>query len=406
MSMGPSDVAAAAEESQPASVDWEPGGGLLIWLLLLIAPAVEAVAVRDGGAWWRIALLVAYAAGFTLVVRLFERGSSPRVRYPALVVFVLGGLALTVVFDLTAVFVVVFTSMAVAISLPLIRPAFLGLLAVTAGAMVVGIPGGVFAVIGLGFGTYIAGFVTFVMRRLFVTIVELHAARRELATAAVAQERLRFARDLHDLLGHSLSVIVVKAELIRRTATLDPAAAATAAADIEAVGRRALLEVRDAVSGYRRTDLRTEITRAEHTLSDAGITTTVQVPDGAVDPEADAILGWAVREGATNVLRHSRAGRCEIIVRTGADGTELTIADDGVGVPMRDATVSPDVASAGNGLSGLSERVVAAGGILRTGTPIPDRSTGTDGVTADDIPYGAKGFVLAVSLPTASRRQG
>ena len=211
----------------PAQVpaEWEPGGGLLIWLLLLTAPIGEAIQTRHDSAWWAIALVIAYGAGFALIVYQFEHGVATRYRYPVLLVFVLAGLALTAVFDNTAVFVVVFTSMAVTISLPLIRPAFLGLLAVTAAAAVVGIPGGIFAIIGLAFGTYIAGFVTFVMRRLFVTIAELQRARGELAAAAVSQERLRFARDLHDLLGHSLSVIVVKAELIRRTASRDPEAA-------------------------------------------------------------------------------------------------------------------------------------------------------------------------------------
>ena len=209
--------------STPAPADWEPGGGLLIWLLLLTAPIGEAIQARHASAWWPITLVIVYGAGFAMIVYQFEHGVSARIRYPVVVAFVLAGLALTTVFNNTAVFVAVFTSMAVAISLPLIRPALFGLLAVTAGAMLVGLPGGVFAVIGLGFGTYIAGFVTFVMRRLFVSIAELQRARGELASAAVAQERLRFARDLHDLLGHSLSVIVVKAELIRRTADSRPA---------------------------------------------------------------------------------------------------------------------------------------------------------------------------------------
>ena len=297
----------AAGRDSP-SVDWQPGGGLLIWLLLLIAPAVEAIQTRDAEAWWVLALLVVYGAGFALVVYQFEHGASPRIRYPVLVGFVIGGLALTTLFDATATFVVVFTSMAVAIGLPLIRPAFLGLLAVTAAAMIIGIPGGAFAVLGLGFGTYIAGFVTFVMRRLFVTIAELQRARQELARAAVAEERLRFARDLHDLLGHSLSVIVVKAELIRRLATADPSAAETAAADIETVGRQALVEVRDAVSGYRRQDLRTEIARAEHALADAGIVSSVQLPAGEVDAEGGRDPGVGRPRGHHKRLAAQRSG--------------------------------------------------------------------------------------------------
>lgn len=374
-------------DDRAVSAEWEPGGGLLIWLLLLVAPVGEAIETWHHDAWWAIALVVAYGAGFALIVYQFEHGVTTRIRYPILVTFVLAGLALTTVFNDTAVFVVVFTSMAVTVSLPLIRPAFLGLLVVTAAAMAVGIPGGVFAIIGLGFGTYIAGFVTFVMRRLFVTIAELQGARQELATAAVARERLRFARDLHDLLGHSLSVIVVKAELIRRTASRDPDAAAAAAADIESVGRRALAEVRDAVSGYRRADLRTEATRAEQALSDAGIATAVALATSAFDPESDAILAWAVREGATNVLRHSAAEHCTIEVTAAKDRIVLMIADDGAG--MR--AIDPEAAdtTSGNGLRGLCERVTAAGGTVHAGPP-HDPS---------DSPYGTAGFVLRVSVP-------
>jgi two-component system sensor histidine kinase DesK len=397
-----SPVRSGEPDARPASPEWQPGGGLLIWLLLLIAPAAEAIASRPGNWWWAVALLVAYGAGFAVVVYEFEHGVAERVRYPTLIAFVAAGLALTTMFNSTAVFVVVFTSMAVAISLPLLRPAFLGLLAVTACAMLIGIPGGVFAILGLGFGTYIAGFVTFVMRRLFVAIAELQQAREELATAAVAQERLRFARDLHDLLGHSLSVIVVKAEVIRRLAVTDPAAASAAAADIEAVGRRALDEVRDAVSGYRRAGLATEASRAESALHDAGIATTLHLPTSDLDPDTDAIFGWAVREASTNVLRHSRARHCSIAVDSGGDEMELVVADDGVGPPTTiAATNSPTDGTAttirggatGNGLLGLAERVSAAGGTLSAGP-----ATG-------ESPYGAEGFVLTVRIPARSGTQ-
>ncbi|HEY7811908.1 MAG TPA: histidine kinase, partial [Nakamurella sp.] len=198
---------------------------------------------------------------------------------------------------------------------------------------------------------------------------------------------LRFARDLHDLLGHSLSVIVVKAELIRRTASRDPDAATTAAADIETVGRRALVEVRDAVSGYRRADLRAEAARAEHALTEAGIATTVRMTTSVIDPESDAILGWAVREGATNVLRHSGASRCTIAVSVRDERIMLVIADDGAAA----ARSEPDAAQGlpGNGLRGLSERVAVAGGWVHAGVPRE----------ATESPYGATGFLLTVSLP-------
>ena len=282
--------------------------------------------------------------------------------------------------------------MAVAIGLPLLRPAFLGLLAVTAAAMMIGIPGGAFAILGLGFGTYIAGFVTFVMRRLFVTIAELQHARQELARAAVAEERLRFARDLHDLLGHSLSVIVVKAELIRRLATADPSAAETAAVDIETVGRQALVEVRDAVSGYRPAGPahRDRQGRAcPRGCRDRRRRCTFR--RATVDARADAILGWAVREGTTNVLRHSGAGRCSITVTTGTKGrpwcSPTTAAAPARPSDARGPAVVVAEPETGYGVWPRGWQPPAA-------CHTPDRRC-----TATDSPYGTTGFVLSVRLP-------
>src|SRR6478752_2232336 len=99
--------------STRAPADWEPGGGLLIWLLLLTAPIGEAIQARHDSAWWPITLVIVYGAWFAMIVYLFEHGVSARIRYPVVVAFVLAGLALTTVFNNTAVFVAVFTSMAV-----------------------------------------------------------------------------------------------------------------------------------------------------------------------------------------------------------------------------------------------------------------------------------------------------
>ncbi len=210
-----------------------------------------------------------------------------------------------------------------------------------------------------GLTVFLAGMLTYAFSRLGQTIAALQRAREELARAAVAQERLRFARDLHDLLGHSLSVIVVKAEAVRRVAPRDGAAAAAHAADIEQIGRQALGEVRAAVRGYRDTGLREELAGARDTLSAAGVQ--VELPDDRVStsPEQEALLAWVVREGTTNVLRHARAHRCRIVLDGGADRVRLQVIDDGVGAaPVHE----------GSGLTGLRERVVAAGGELETVT--------------------------------------
>ncbi|WP_051752602.1 sensor histidine kinase [Streptosporangium amethystogenes] len=215
-------------------------------------------------------------------------------------------------------------------------------------------------------GTATGGLVVSVVLKLFSVITELQQTRQELARVAVAEERLRFSRDLHDLLGHTLSVMVVKAEAVRRLAPRDAEAAARQAADIEAVGRTALTEVRAAVSGYRGRGLASELASARTVLADAGIAATVTVSEDRPAPEADALLGWAVREGVTNVVRHSAARTCEITL----EGTVLEIRDDGRGAGS---------GTLGNGLRGLTERVVALGGTLEAG--------------------GGDGFVLRVTLP-------
>jgi len=203
------------------------------------------------------------------------------------------------------------------------------------------------------------------VRQMQRLVAELRSTREALADAAVAQERLRFSRDLHDLLGHTLSVIVVKAEVVRRIAERDPAAAAAQAADIEQVGRRALVEIREAVTGYRETGLTAELSRAKAALTAAGISAEVLRTAEVLPEEADRLLAWVVREAATNVVRHSGAGRCEIEVTLEDGAAVLTVADDG------DFPASAPPPTPGNGLRGLGERVRDAGGQLSTG-PRPE----------------------------------
>jgi two-component system sensor histidine kinase DesK len=191
---------------------------------------------------------------------------------------------------------------------------------------------------------------------------ELQQAREELARHAVAEERLRFARDLHDLLGHSLSLIALKSELAQRLAERDPARAVAEMADVEDAARRALAEVRDAVSGYRQVSCAQALVEVRSALGGAGIS--VRVPD-QVPPlpgTVDAALGWVVREATTNVLRHSGAG--SVTVELTEDGVQavLTVTDDGAGTAER-----MTVLGSGSGLTGLRERLTALGGDLRAG---------------------------------------
>ncbi len=192
------------------------------------------------------------------------------------------------------------------------------------------------------------------MRR---TIYELRNARDEMARLAVSEERLRFARDLHDLLGHSLSVIVLKSEVAGNLIERDPEAAAEAVHDIEKVARDALHDVRDAVAGYRKTNLAVELAGAREMLESAGISVRWEETAGDLPPDAETVLAWAVREGATNVLRHSRARECMVKLDRRNGSAVLEMLDDGVGEPETTVDTRP-----GNGLRGLAERLASVGG--------------------------------------------
>ena len=211
-----------------------------------------------------------------------------------------------------------------------------------------------------GFVVLLAGLASWAFTALLDTVAELRRTRQELARVAVAEERERFSRDLHDLLGHTLSVMVVKAQAVRRLTVDDPAAAVAHAADIEQIGRRALVDVRQAVDAMRAPSLLEELDGACRALDAAGIRTTVdrsQVRVEEVDARADELLAWAVREGATNVLRHSGASSCRIVLSDRDGEVALTMVDDGVGAP----TV-PTLRL--GGLESLRDRLAAGGGDL------------------------------------------
>jgi two-component system, NarL family, sensor histidine kinase DesK len=198
------------------------------------------------------------------------------------------------------------------------------------------------------------------IRQLTLTVAQLGQAREELARSAVNEERVRFARDLHDLLGHSLSMIVLKSELAGRIVRDAPLRAAAEIAEIEGAARDALREVRAAVAGYRQLSLRGELAAARELLTAAGIASNIEHSGGSVPPGVDGLLAWAVREGVTNVIRHSRARSCTIRVgRADADVT-VEVSDDGSGGET-------DGGTGGSGLAGLAERAASHGGRVVAG---------------------------------------
>jgi len=184
--------------------------------------------------------------------------------------------------------------------------------------------------------------------RQIVANQALRDAQSEIARLAAADERARLARDLHDILGHSLTVVAVKSELAGRLVSLDPGKAAAEIGEVEQLARTALRDLRSSVAEYRAIDLDTELAAARIALSAAGICAHLPHDGSAAREELRVTFGWALREGVTNVIRHSRARACWVAI----EHDRLIIRDNGAGVaPGPDGSIA-----VGSGLRGLSER--------------------------------------------------
>jgi two-component system sensor histidine kinase DesK len=219
--------------------------------------------------------------------------------------------------------------------------------------------GSFFDVIYTCVSTTITGLMIYGLTRLAGFVSELYAARSEMARLAVAQERLRISRDLHDLLGYSVSAIVLKSELTHRLLINKPELAQREIADILDISRRALADVRTVASQYRSLSLDEEIRSAERVLAAANVKAHISVPC-LVAPEAvRTVLAIIIRESVTNILLHSKAEMCEITI--GSDGTcvEIDMVNDGVSadVPARSGP-------GGSGIQNLADRVARLDGHL------------------------------------------
>ena len=193
---------------------------------------------------------------------------------------------------------------------------------------------------------------------------ELRLSQDEVRRLAITAERERIGRDLHDLLGHTLSLVVIKSELARRLIERDPTSAARELADIERVARQSLIEVREAVTGMRAVALAGELASARLMLESDNIRFAVEGSQTRVGPDAESALAMGLREAVTNVHRHAQATRVDVNL-VARDGTvELSVHDNGRG----------GIASRGNGLAGMEERLAALGGSL-TLTSEPGRGT-------------------------------
>ena len=327
----------ANRSDRPGTV-WLPIAGLAILSI--------AFSLAYGGSWLELFIFSAVSAGFWLPARMAA--------------WTIGGLVLL--------------GMAAAVASSF-----------TAGTVVTpGQTGNPSDLIRLGLLIGSPGFAIMTVVHSVTMVRELRVARAEIARLAVADERLRFARDLHDLLGRSLSLIALKSELAGQLMPAAPERAVAEVRDVEQVARTALQEVRDAVAGYRQPTLAGELRAAAEILAAAGIAFGHDQAPATLLPPVEAVLAWAVREGVTNVIRHSRARSCSIRLHTSSSDAGVTVSDDGRGKPaVPGAAASVPGQASGHGLAGLSERVAALGG------------------TSQGAPQAGGGFRLTVSIPLA-----
>ncbi|MCI2420660.1 histidine kinase [Saccharopolyspora sp. K220] len=188
-------------------------------------------------------------------------------------------------------------------------------------------------------------------------VLELDRARAVSAELAIAKERLRFAADLHDIQGHHLQAIALKAELAERLVGTDDDAARRQAAEVAELARTALKDTREVVQGYRRSNLTTELDNAREILEAAGIQTTVDGDATRVPPPLQPLFGALVREGTTNILRHSHAERCELSICV--DGSRTLVV-------LRNDRANPPNGASGSGIDGLRQRFGTLGGWVDT----------------------------------------
>src|SRR3984885_11383375 len=403
---GPAQDEAAAQDGAAAEQSLEPRPGLVangfglrrrpggpgtgntwrwffsgVWLVYLIAPVSDLFGHRNGVLWIAggLAIAVVFAVLYVPVVAN-SIGRPDLGRIGLLILAVLAGLA-CVVYGKNWTPLWIYGSGATGMALPSgpagRRVAMRGVLAVGAcylffswlshddatDFLVVLLPVLLIGVAMIGF------------RMQMDLMHELAAARETVAKLATNEERLRLARDMHDLTGQSLSMITLKSELAAKRLAKLPSSAErdavlTELGDIGRVSRQTLHDIREAVSGYRRPTLAIEVITARNVLEAAAIRLDddpgLTLRSGTFDAEAEAVLAWCLREAVTNVIRHSGAKNCRIRLVQHPGELSLEVSDDGRGPGGQD----PD-ATHGAGLRGMSERLSAEGGRLLLGAADP-----------------------------------
>jgi two-component system, NarL family, sensor histidine kinase DesK len=347
------------------------------WLVCLLFPLAQVV--REPVSSWQVVLrglsLIGFAAGYTWLMWPHPASQQTRARARSWFSFLLFGVIFILVLVLSLAYgsawLWLFMGMsAIAGVLFPLRSAFAAVVLLTLFPLFLTLwaHGGIvgvdlwwliaFLLLVRGVGLDMIG-----VARMGSAIRELHTARRELARMKVEEERLRLARDVHDVLGQSLSVITLKSELARSLITEEPARCAQELAEMEQVSRQMLREVRKTVAGYRQPTLANELDGAQQLLEAAGIASTIEQRTGELPSVLDAVLGWTVREGVTNVIRHGHARHCLLRLVQEQGTIRVEVLNDG----ERAAEAAEKRASQGTGLLGLWERVSVLGGTMEAG---------------------------------------
>jgi two-component system sensor histidine kinase DesK len=328
--------------------------GQLLGLLFLIGPLTDLAGAdlspaAKGAAFAAVSAFAALYVALMPPVDALARGGT---RAIGGAVGVLAGLAgVTLLLGAPSSSLLLFGYVVAAAGVALPAAAAVGITAVIAAAVALGL-----AASGTDGSTVAAwtltvlgiGAVTTALGSAMRANAELRRLRDERARLAVAEERMRIARDLHDLLGHTLSLIALKTDLATRLVESDPGRAQAELADVQQVTREALAEVREAVHGYRQQSFADALASARKALAAAGIDCRIEGEIPSVPAHIETVLAWAVREAATNVVRHSGARHCAIRLRAQGAGVALEVDDDGSAVDPGDG--------AGAGLVGLGER--------------------------------------------------
>ena len=226
-------------------------------------------------------------------------------------------------------------------------------------------PAAAISMAGVFFGSGFLAFTAVFSVWLLDAVYELDEARETRARLAVAEERLRFGRDLHDVMGRNLAVIALKSELAVQLARRGRPQAVEQMIEVQRIAQESQREVRDVVRGYREADLEVELAGAKGVLTAAGIDCEVRGEAGGLPDEVQSALGWVVRETTTNVLRHGNAGRCSVELRVTEGRVVLTVENDGAQAPGDGGRGGSG--QGGSGLAGLRERLRPVDGTLRAG---------------------------------------